>query len=495
MTRGPGAVFVLLLSLLVTGAAGAWTDLLRAQDAEARQGQRDLDDSQLDGSQIDGSQFNGSQIAGRHLDGIQLDGSLLDGSQEESLDAPPGPGESLRVFLTTIGRGDAVWERFGHNAIWIQDEETGQGVAYNWGIFDFGQVDFVPRLAQGTMLYRMAPLDPFASLEEYRRAGRPVWIQELSLTPAQRWQLLEFVQWNAQPENREYRYDYYRDNCSTRVRDALDRVLGGRIRAATAADTTAHSFRWHTRRLLRDHWPAYLGIQFVLGPRADRPITGWEEMFLPERLMERIRDVVVPDGGGGTRPLVVNERVILPSDRPPEPESPPFALPWFLLAGLLWGGGILLMAWRLDHERWASRLALGSAAGASALLAALAGTLLLAAWSLTDHEFWYGNWNLFQANPLLLLLVVPFGAFVVRGRFPRWGRRIATVLVGLSMAGAVAQLIPGVGQEGFEMLALLLPMNLSLWLVSTRLCPARAAKFQDRAPKGVEEDILVGGGA
>jgi hypothetical protein len=406
------------------------------------------------------------------------------------------PGEFLRVFLMTIGRGDAIWERFGHNALWIQDEETGQGVAYNWGIFDFGQVDFIPRLAKGTMLYRMAPLDPFASLEEYRRADRPVWIQELALTPSQRWKLLEFVRWNALPENREYRYDYYRDNCSTRVRDALDRALGGHLKNAFAADTTLHSYRWHTRRLLRDHWPAYVGIQFVLGPLADHPITAWEEMFLPERLMERIRGVTVPDGEGGSQSLVVHERVLLPSDRLPEPESPPLALPWFFLAGLL-GGGVMLWLSRSGnrHQRWQGRIALGLLAGAWAVLASVAGTLLLAAWALTDHEFWYGNWNLLQANPLFVFLLPAFGIFVARGRFPLWGTRIAAVLAGVSLVGAVVQLVPGMGQESLEMLALLLPVNLSLWLVSARLHLLETSDSRAPAPKGMEDAIIAGGGS
>ena len=238
-----------------------------------------------------------------------------------------------------------------------------------------------------------------------------------------------------------------------------------------------------------------MGIQFVLGPRGDRPITAWDEMFLPERLMERIRGVMVPDGEGGTRPLVVHERTLLPSERPPEPDSPPLALPWFLLVGLLWGGGMVWLAGRRGHGTWRGRMALGLLAGGWALLASLAGALLLAAWGFTDHEFWYANWNLLQANPLFLLLIPALGLFVARGHFPVWGRRLAAVLAGLSLTGGVAQLVPGLGQEGFEMLALLLPVNLSLWLVSLRLSPRRAPGPQDPSPKGVEDVIVAGGGA
>jgi hypothetical protein len=366
----------------------------------------------------------------------------------------------------TIGQGDAIWERFGHNAIWIRDGETGWEAAYNWGMFSFGQVDFIPRLFRGTMLYWMAARDPSASLEESRWADRPAWIQELALTPRQKWDLLTFVEWNALPENMYYRYDYYRDNCSTRVRDALDRVLEGRIQASAEAITTDHTYRWHTRRLLKDVPAAYLGIQTVLGPSADEPLTAWEEAFLPIRLMEEIRDVQVPDGEGGMRPLVMRERQLVESARPPEPETPPFALPWFLLVGLLWGGGILALSRRGRRMGLPGRLGLLGMAGGWALLAGVCGSLLLGAWLFTDHFFWYRNLNLLQLNPLFLPLSVAFLLFLFRGSFPRWARDLSAALGVFAGVGVVASLLPGIRQANAEILALTVPLNAALVLGS-----------------------------
>ena len=34
---------------------------------------------------------------------------------------------------------------------------------------------------------------------------------------------------DARPENLQYRYDYFIDNCSPRPRDMLDRILGGSV--------------------------------------------------------------------------------------------------------------------------------------------------------------------------------------------------------------------------------------------------------------------------
>jgi hypothetical protein len=384
-------------------------------------------------------------------------------------DSSQEPGASLTVYLMTIGQGDAIWERFGHNAIWIQDERTGRGVAYNWGMFDFGQVDFIPRLMRGTMLYWMAPRDPEASLQESRWTNRPAWIQELALTPEQKAELQAYVEWNALPENSHYRYDYYRDNCSSRVRDALDRVLGGRLKQVASQRTTDHTYRWHTRRLLRDMPAAYLGIQFVLGPDADEPLTGWEEAFLPIRLMDEIRNVEVPDGEGGVRSLVVQERELVPSSRPPEPSDVPFAFPLFLLVGLLWGGAVLVLSRKGVNQGFLARLSLLALAGGWALLASIGGTVLLAAWLFTDHVFWYKNLNLLQVNPFFLPLAVAYLLVLFPGSFPRWARDLAVALGVLAGVGLLLGIIPGIGQTNGEILAFTVPVNGALVVGSSWL--------------------------
>jgi len=383
--------------------------------------------------------------------------------------APPA-GESLRVSLVTIGWGDAVWERFGHNVLWIEDIETGIRQGYNWGVFDFGQVDFMPRLAKGTMLYRMEEADPSTSEGDYRMANRSAWVQELALTPSQKTDLLAFLHWNAQPENQYYRYDYYQDNCSTRIRDVLDQVLGGRISGTSATDTTDHTFRWHTRRLLPGIPAAYLGIQFVLGPRADHPITKWEEMFLPLSLMEGLREVEVLDEQGVARPLVAEERTLFQGTRPPEPESTPLAFPIFLAIGLLWAGALLWVVSGGGSESWLRRLGIMALGGGWSLVAGLSGSLLLAAWAFTDHTFWYENLNLLQVNPLFLPVPLAFLFFLIRGRFWKWTAHLAGALVGLSVLGLVLFVLGRFGQENGEILALTVPLNASLWLASIRLC-------------------------
>ena len=145
---------------------------------------------------------------------------------------------------------------------------------------------------------------PSAYVRTYVRDNRSVWVQELNLPPAARLQLREFLRWNEQPEHRFYHYDYYRDNCSTRVRDALDRVLGGAIKAQTARTPDGHDLPVpypapHGQRSTRLH-----GAAAGARPGVDRPISAWEEMFLPLALREHVRRVMLPGPNGTTVPLV-----------------------------------------------------------------------------------------------------------------------------------------------------------------------------------------------
>ena len=379
------------------------------------------------------------------------------------------PGEELRVYLLTMGRGDVVWEKFGHNAIRIVDDRAGTDVSWNWGIFDFTQENFWPRLVTGDMLYSMGVFETDASLRAYAAVDRPVWQQELALTPDQKLRLREAIHEHWRPENRDYHYDYYRDNCSTRVRDMLDLATGGALSRTLRADTTATTFRWHTRRLLGDAAAPYLGIQLVLGQRADRPITAWEETFLPMKLQAHLREVTVAGPGGVAVPLVREEGLLVRADRPAAPESPPSPLPWFLSAGVALALLPVLLAPRVEEGSGAARVALALLAGGWSLAAGVAGALVLGAWLFTRHVFWGVNENLLQASPLSLLVAVAVVPLLWRRRPPRLAVAAAWAVAALSALGFLLQALPGLDQTNGEIIALALPVNVALALVLARL--------------------------
>jgi hypothetical protein len=384
----------------------------------------------------------------------------------------PEPGSELRVYLVTMGPGERVWERFGHNAIWIQDPAS-PDTAYNYGLFDFRQENFLLRFIRGQMWYWMAgfPAEPY--LRTYLRDNRSVWLQELNLPPPARLRLREFLRWNERPEHRFYHYDYYRDNCSTRVRDAIDRVIGGAIKAQTEGLATGETYRSHTLRLTANDPATFTGLFLALGPGVDRPISAWEEMFLPMALREHARRVVLPGLNGATVPLVRGERTIFESTAPQPPAAPPFWLPWYLALGVAVGSFAALLGG--SGRRW-GRAGLGLLVVSWGVIGGLGGVVLAVLWGLTDHVMAYRNENLFQLNPLLLALavLVPPG-LAGKARAARWARALALTLTGLSGLGLLAQAVPGLDQVNGPIIALVLPIHLGVamgLLRATRPAPA-----------------------
>ena len=376
------------------------------------------------------------------------------------------PGSELTVYLVTMGPGDQVWERFGHNAIWIRDHARGTDVAYNWGLFDLGQAGFLPRFLKGRMLYWMGGFDAQPMIEHYVESNRSVWAQELALTPAQRAALQHFVLWNERPENRNYRYDYYRDNCSTRVRDAIDRVLGGQIRAATVARPTGTTYRSHTQRLTQVDPAVYTGTMIAMGQPTDRPISAWEEMFLPMKVRDHIRTVHVADAHGREVPLVNAERQLFAARRAPEPERPSSFMALYLGVGVALGAALMLLGYAVARGRARARFALVALGGVCGVLAGVLGTALVGLWTLTDHVFAHQNENVFQFTPLPLALAVLLPQLVYRGRWSRAALWLCVAIAGLSAVGLLAQALPGFDQTNGEVIALALPVYLGLaWAV------------------------------
>jgi hypothetical protein len=402
--------------------------------------------------------------------------------------ATPAASDDLEIMLATFGLGQEVFERFGHNAIWVHDRANGTDVTYDWGNFSFRQPGFLRRFLTGETSYWMEGKDANAMVDFYRRLGRPITLQRLNLTPEQERELRDFLRWNSLDENKFYRYDYFLDNCSTRLRDALDQVLRGSLRAATDSIRTPQSYRRESVRLTDGDRPVQTGIDIALGRPADAPLTVWESFFIPMRLRDAVRDLTVPNGAGGARvPLVASERTIEPYPGTPRVVEPPTAprLVWRLLAvGLVLAAlvaGIRVMAVSRRGAVWG----LAVVTAAWSLLCGLIGVILVLAWTATRHIFWASNENLLLVSPLSLLLVVLLPMTLLRGRQAGATRAVALMVVILSLIGLVLALLPG-GQENRAIVALFLPVHLAIaWSVLRPDVVARGASRGAAGPRAV----------
>ncbi|HJQ10068.1 MAG TPA: DUF4105 domain-containing protein [Gemmatimonadaceae bacterium] len=379
------------------------------------------------------------------------------------------PGSDLTIYLLTFGWGDAVWERFGHNAIWIKDRAHKTDVTYNWGMFDFSQPHFIWRFVTGDTRYWMEPIELQPMLRYYRQYNRSILAQELNLTPAQRVKLQQYVMVNALPQNKFYRYDYYRDNCSTRLRDALDHALGGQLQTSTVSRMTNGTYRSHTQRLMTGDLPLYTGITLALGRPSDKPISVWQEMFLPVRMANSLRSVTVADSIGNQLPLVRSESTLFVAGRAPEPANAPNYLPLFVGIGIAYAGLLVVLVRSAEGN---SRVALFGATALSvfwSLIAGVGGLALVFAWFFTSHYFMGRNENLMQFDPLSIALVVLAPLAIYAGKGQWRAMKLAGWIAGISLIGFVAQGIPFFSQRNGEIIALALPINLAVWWTVYRL--------------------------
>lgn len=393
------------------------------------------------------------------------------------LAAQADSSQRITVSLITFGQGRAVWELFGHNAIWIHDPARGADVAYDYGRFDFAQSGFLLHFLQGRMRYWMGSQDAIGLMTFYTRMDRSIWVQELNLTPAEARRLETFLAWNIQEENKFYRYDYYRDNCSTRIRDALDRALGGEIFRQTHELPAGTTYRSQTGRLTARDPLIYTGLMLLLGQPVDQPLSVWQDMFIPMSLRDHLNRVTVPGPGGSRLPLVRSEERVFVSSLLPPPAAPPRWTGAFLLAGLLAGLVLALLGWRAPHHAGA-RIGFIGMGTIWALLVGIAGLLMTGLWALTDHAVAARNENLFAWNLLALPLVVLLPRLGWTDTLRAALRRalgVALAVLGLGLLGLAVKLLPGFIQRDGQLLALALPVHLGLvaglWAWRSRVAP------------------------
>lgn len=356
----------------------------------------------------------------------------------------PGLVKAQEAWLVTYGPGAEVWELFGHNALWLRDPVTGLDHTYSFGYFEIDRPGFHFDFARGIMNYYGAASPVEGEFAFYRQRGRSISVQKLALDPGQVRQLHQALHAAIYPHPKFYAYDYYRANCSTWLRDLINQATGDQVRPLLQARPARQTFGDHTRRMTDARPWIQTGILLLMGPSIDRPVSAWEEAFLPEALAFWLSEIELKDG-----PLVTEQRILHDPGiftPPPVPRSP-----WGLL--LLIGlavGGIILLATARGKRTAAFAWRLGAAG------AGLAGAVLLVMILATGHEDAGGNVTLLLLHPLWWLLLLPFS--------PRWRDRIRLALLILVVLGAWVLAWPGLVQDRPALLALLLPILFAvLW--------------------------------
>ena len=324
--------------------------------------------------------------------------------------------QAPRIGVVTMAPGEVFFERFGHDAIVVAESGL-EPVSYNFGYFDPSEPDFVANFARGRMMYWLVALPLAQDLQQYRAAGRGATLQWLDLPPAQARELADSLAARADSPAARYRYDYYRANCATMVRDALDQAMGGHLQAQLAGRSAGNSWRSESVRLARPAAWMWLGFDLLLGPAADRPLSRWEEAFVPMRLADSLRLASNSEG----RALVAEEIELLPHYLDAEPAEAPRRLwPW-LLAGI---GLAIALTLSTRRARLHGALAAGFWAGTGLL-----GLLMSVLWLATEHTAGWANHNLLLCSPLALAMLPAARAWWQRRQAARWLFWLALLLL------------------------------------------------------------------
>lgn len=358
---------------------------------------------------------------------------------------------TLRAGVITMEPGEEFWARFGHDAIVIENTQTGESMSFNFGFFDMSEPGFFSNFFNGKMQYQLVALPTEEDLQHYRDMGRGVRMQWLNLDQNQIRDLYSALAENAKPENARYTYDYYLSNCATRVRDSLDTILKGEIKTQLSSPSLGNTFRSESVRLA---WPAKwmaMGFHLGLGPAADKPLSRWDEAFIPMRLRDSLRLVKLSDGSA----LVTSEQELVPHRLSLPPGDMPQWKKTAFLIGIFLAMGILFLAKR------APRL-LAGIAGVFWLIAGLSGCLMLFIWFGSAHWAGYRNENLLLLSPLALALLPGAWRKLRNRKTNAYFNRFLWLMAASAAAAGFLQFLPFLAQQNFEWVLILLPVHLAL---------------------------------
>jgi hypothetical protein len=328
--------------------------------------------------------------------------------------------ERAEISVLTLGpwQGE-VYTAFGHSAFRVADPENGIDDAYNYGVFEFNPPEFYVNFARGHNIYKLGVMDYKNFEYSYIYYNRYIHEQVLDLKHEEKQKLFDFLQWNARPENRNYLYDYFYDNCATKIPEVMLKVFGDSVVFDGSYITTDYSFRELTDLYLGQQPWGDLGIDVGLGLPTDKVATPYEYMFLPDYVESGFAHAYMVRGSTKT-PLAKKTTTIYESFK--EEYTPGFFHPLMVFFFFLLVTG--LVSYR-DLRR--KKISMAFDAVLFGVLGFL-GVCLVLLWTATSHRAAAANFNLIWALPTHLVAVM---AFV---RQPKWLEKyflIVLVLAGL----------------------------------------------------------------
>jgi len=308
--------------------------------------------------------------------------------------------QDAKVSLITVSPGAELYSSFGHNALWVSDPMQGIDKVYNYGTFDFRTEGFYIKFMRGTLPYQLSVSPMYYTMYGAQAENRSVTEQVLNLSQNQKQKLYDYLENNYLPQNRQYAYKFFYDNCATRLRDALKAACGDSLQyynQPIGGTFEAKSYRsWMNSYLGNKPW-ARFGMNLGIGLPSDHVATPQEEMYLPNNLRAHADRAKI-----GGQKLVLQKNKLFEAPQP-DIVSPPFyklLLSPQIIFILLMGVFIRLTKYQQRREKisFIFDKIIFTVVG-------LAGWLLLLLWIATDHGVTNWNLHLLWAFPLHFPLI------------------------------------------------------------------------------------------
>ena len=357
----------------------------------------------------------------------------------------------IRVVTCGPFQGE-LYSAFGHSAFRIYDPLLGFDWIYNYGLFDFNQPNFYLNFARGNLNYRLGVQEYTQFRDTYIYYNRFVHEQQLNLTAEQKQKLFDFLEWNALPENQYYRYDYFYDNCATKIRDVIQHVFGDTVKFDDSYIRTNYTIRDLTELYLQHQPWGDLGIDICLGLPMDKKASPYEYMFLPDYIESSFEHATI--NNSSTSSPLVKEKIITYQS---QPEKFVFSIfhPWIVFGFILIiGTGLTYYDFKRKRlSKWFDTLLFG--------VVGLIGLLLLLLWLATDHKAAAKNFNLLWALPTHFIVLVWFW----KQNKPNWFRSYFRIVSMLQLAVLVVWFfLPQ--QLNVFLMPLVILLMIRCWIIS-----------------------------
>ncbi len=297
-----------------------------------------------------------------------------------------------------MGPGDELYSSFGHSALWIYDPVYQLDRAYSYGTFSFETGNFYVKFLRGTLPYTISVNPLMPQYYYWQQENRSVKEQELNLSSAQKQRLYDYLETNLLPQNREYQYKFFYDNCSTRLGDAVKAACGDSLVYPGYVQDTLSFRQWIDRyAYVQKPWSDF-GMDLAIGSPSDEIATPQQATFLPDNLSAAFANSKVLVGGQAM-PLVQATRELYTAT--PTTEAmliTPTVFFWALAALVL-----LFTFWQMQKEKLNFVLdkVLFTIVG-------LTGWLIVLLWFGTNHGVTSWNWDILWAFPLWIPIVFMF---------------------------------------------------------------------------------------